>query len=100
MIHTVGPVWHGGSRGEPQLLASAYRESLKLAVENGLGSISFPSISTGVYGYPAPQAAEVALQTVKAFLEQDDSLGEVVFVLFSSADYQTYSQSLQWLLQE
>ena len=100
VIHTVGPVWHGGSRGEPQLLASAYRESLKLAVENGLGSISFPSISTGVYGYPVPQAAEVALQTVKAFLEQDDSLGEVVFVLFSSADYQTYSQSLQWLLRE
>jgi O-acetyl-ADP-ribose deacetylase (regulator of RNase III) len=77
VIHTVGPVWHGGQKGEAELLASAYQESLRLAVSRGLKSISFPSISTGAYGYPVSEAAEVALQTVVDFLLQKETL-EVV----------------------
>jgi O-acetyl-ADP-ribose deacetylase (regulator of RNase III) len=67
VIHTVGPVWHGGTKGEPELLAKAYRSCLALAVEKGIKTIAFPSISTGVYGYPVDQAAEIALRTVKSF---------------------------------
>lgn len=95
VIHTVGPVWHGGERGEPETLASAYRESLKVAVENNLKSISFPSISTGVYGYPIPEASQVALGAVIDFLRKDTSLNEVVFVLFDPRTFDAYSQSLQ-----
>ena len=95
VIHTVGPIWHGGSQGEPDLLASAYRESLRVAAENNLVSISFPSISTGAYGYPVAQAAEVALNTVVSFLsEQATSIKEVVFVLFDSATFASYSSAL------
>ena len=97
VIHTVGPVWHGGSGGEADLLASAYRESLKLAAENGLRTISFPSISTGVYSYPVGSAARVALETVIDFLHQDSSLHEVVFVLFDSATHTAYLEALQEL---
>ena len=82
VIHTVGPIWHGGESGEPGLLASAYRESLKLAAENNLGSVSFPSISTGAYGYPVAEAARIALDTAAAFLREPSSVKEVVFVLF------------------
>ncbi|MBI2851358.1 MAG: O-acetyl-ADP-ribose deacetylase [Chloroflexi bacterium] len=70
VIHTVGPVWRGGNQGEPELLASAYTESLKLAAEKNLRSVSFPSISTGAYGYPLPEAANVALNAVASFLKQ------------------------------
>ncbi len=95
VIHTVGPIWHGGNSGEPELLASAYRESLKLAAENKLGSISFPSISTGAYGYPVTEAAGVALTTVASFLKANtSSLKTVVFVLFDSATLQSYSVAL------
>jgi len=95
VIHTVGPIWHGGDNGEPELLASAYRESLKVAVENNLGSISFPSISTGVYGYPVAEAAQVAISTVASFLkEHGASLKEVVFVLFDRATFEAYSSVL------
>ncbi len=95
VIHTVGPVWHGGNRGEPELLASAYRESLKLAAEHKLGSISFPSISTGVYGYPVAQAAGVAINTVIAFLRQSTtSIKEVVFVLFDTKTFDTYASAI------
>ncbi len=98
VIHTVGPVWHGGERGEPETLASAYRESLKLAVENGLKTVSFPSISTGVYGYPIDKAARVALGTVAAFLNsKDNNLEEVVFVLFDSRTLEAYEKALQEL---
>ena len=91
VIHTVGPVWHGGSQNEEQLLASAYRESLKLAAEHSLMSVSFPSISTGAYRYPVDQAAKVALTTVASFLgEKVTSIKEVVFVLFDSRTYQEY----------
>jgi len=98
VIHTVGPIWHGGGSGEPELLASAYRESLKLAVEKGLSSVSFPSISTGAYGYPLESAAKVALETVKSFLEQNTSLREVFFVLFGPDAYSTYCQTLNELM--
>jgi len=95
VIHTVGPVWRGGNHGEPELLASAYRESLKLATETKLKSISFPSISTGVYGYPVTEAAKVALGVVIAFLRDGQtSLKEVFFVLYDSKTYQAYNAGL------
>ena len=91
VIHTVGPVWHGGNRGEDELLASAYRESLKLADEHKLTSVAFPSISTGAYGYPVHDAARVALSTVIAFLrDESTSLQNVFFVLYDSGTYQIY----------
>ena len=96
VIHTVGPIWHGGGRGEAELLASAYRESLKLAAENQLASIAFPSISTGAYGYPLDRAARVAIGTVAAFLRQGvTSLREVVFVLFDSQTLRAYTSALE-----
>jgi len=95
VIHTVGPVWHGGNRGESELLASAYRESLKLATDYKLKSIVFPSISTGVYGYPVTEAAKIALETVVAFLrDRSTSLKEVFFILYDSKTYQAYSTKL------
>jgi O-acetyl-ADP-ribose deacetylase (regulator of RNase III) len=96
VIHTVGPVWHGGDKGEAELLSSAYRESLKLAAENELTSVSFPSISTGVYGYPVEQAAGVALRAVITFLrEKKTSVREVVFVLFDPRTYEAYAAALE-----
>ena len=102
VIHTVGPIWHGGNKGEEsELLASAYQESLKEAAENKLSSISFPSISTGAYGYPVAQAAEVAIRTVVSFLkEQVISIKEVVFVLFDSATFESYSSALGEIVKE
>ena len=95
VIHTVGPVWHGGNRGEAEILASAYRESLKLAGEHKLTSVAFPSISTGAYGYPVHDAARVALSTVIAFLKDEPtSLQNVYLVLFDSATYQVYASEL------
>ena len=94
VIHTVGPVWYGGSRGEPALLESAYRESLKIAADNQLSTISFPSISTGAYRYPIDKAARIALRSVISFLGENSSLNEVVFVLFDSNAYATYSSAL------
>ena len=96
VIHTVGPIWHGGSRNEAKLLGSAYYECLKLATEIKLTSISFPSISTGAYGYPVDEAAKIAVSTVVSFLkEQATSLKDVVFVLFDSRTYQSYYSALQ-----
>jgi O-acetyl-ADP-ribose deacetylase (regulator of RNase III) len=98
VIHTVGPVWRGGNRGEAGLLASAYRESLKLAAENKLKSISFPSISTGIYGYPVDKAAKVALDAVVAFLrDKPNSLEKVYFVLYDSKTFSAYSAVIQTL---
>jgi O-acetyl-ADP-ribose deacetylase (regulator of RNase III) len=95
VIHTVGPVWHGGNRGEAELLASAYQESLKLAAEHKLKSISFPSISTGIYGYPVAAAARVALDAVVVFLrDKPNSLEGVYFVLFDSKTFHAYSAKL------
>jgi O-acetyl-ADP-ribose deacetylase (regulator of RNase III) len=95
VIHTVGPIWHGGHQDEPALLASAYRESLKLAAANKLASISFPSISTGVYSYPLEAAAKIALGEVVSFLRSSTSLREVVFVLFDARTFTVYKNALE-----
>jgi O-acetyl-ADP-ribose deacetylase (regulator of RNase III) len=95
VIHTVGPIWRGGNSGEAGLLASAYQESLKLAAENGLSSVSFPSISTGAYGYPLKEASRIAIQTVASFLEENTTVREVVFVLFNSEAFQAYTDALR-----
>ena len=95
VIHTVGPVWHGGKHGESALLAETYKNSLKLAVSKGLKTIAFPSISTGAYGYPIEKASKTTLKTVKEFLEKEDNLNEVVFVLFSKPDLETYVKQLK-----
>jgi O-acetyl-ADP-ribose deacetylase (regulator of RNase III) len=96
VIHTVGPIWQGGNKGETALLESAYRESLKLAAEQKLTSVSFPSISTGAYGYPVTEAAKIAIRAVVSFLtEQVTSVKEVVFVLFDSRTYQAYASVLE-----
>jgi O-acetyl-ADP-ribose deacetylase (regulator of RNase III) len=98
VIHTVGPVWRGGNNKEAALLESAYRQSLKLAAERKLTTISFPSISTGAYGYPLAEAAKIALKTAASFLrEQATSLKEVVFVLFDDRSYQAYASALEAL---
>jgi O-acetyl-ADP-ribose deacetylase (regulator of RNase III) len=97
VIHTVGPIWHGGNRGEPELLAQAYQNSLRLAVAKGLKTVAFPSISTGAYGYPIEQASRVALKAVKDFLEKEDTLDEVVFVLFSDHALKIYLETVKEL---
>ena len=94
VIHTVGPVWHGGSHGEPDLLTSCYHRSLEIAAEKQLSTIAFPAISTGIYGYPIQQAAEVAIATVRAFTQTPTSLKEVIFCCFSQYDYQVYTDLL------
>ena len=93
VIHTVGPVWYGGEQGEPQLLADAYRNSLKLAEEHNLKSIAFPAISTGVYGYPKEEAAHIAIGTIREFLKEYDM--EVVLTAFSDGDLKRYERILQ-----
>jgi len=101
VIHTVGPVWHGGNQGEAELLASAYRESLQAAAENHLSSISFPSISTGVYGYPVATAAKVAVNAVVSFLKENiTSTKKVIFVLFDSTTFQSYASALNEMVRE
>ena len=82
VVHAVGPVWRGGDAGEPELLRSAYRNSLRLAAENGAGTIAFPSISTGVYGYPVEAAAEIALSAVRFWALESEDFEEVRFILF------------------
>jgi O-acetyl-ADP-ribose deacetylase (regulator of RNase III) len=84
VIHTVGPVWRGGTAGEPELLASCYRESLELAVAHGIVSIAFPAVSCGIYGYPIPAAARIAVTETAAFLEQARSITRVVFACFGA----------------
>jgi O-acetyl-ADP-ribose deacetylase (regulator of RNase III) len=92
VIHTVGPIWHGGQHGEPELLASCYTRSLQLATEHGISSIAFPSISTGVYGYPIEAAAQVAIATVRHHLRGSSSIGEIVFCCFSRNDLGVYER--------
>ncbi len=98
VIHTVGPVYQGGQRGEPELLASAYRRSLEVATENGLRRVAFPSISTGAYGYPIDQAARIALQTVDQYLRTHADIELVRFVLFGDADLAAYERAAQDIL--
>ena len=93
VIHTVGPVWHGGDRNEHDLLASCYRTSLQVAVDNGVRRIAFPSISTGVYHFPLDQAAEIAVLTVRKFVEEHpDALDLVEWVLFDDRTYAAYER--------
>jgi len=94
VIHTVGPVWERGACGEPELLASCYRRCLEIAAERGLASIAFPSISTGVFGYPIELAAAIAVQTARQFVASETSLQEIVFCCFSEADYGVYASLL------
>jgi len=90
VIHTVGPVWRGGKRGEAELLANCYRNSLRLAVEHGIQTIAFPAIGTGVYGYPPEKAARIAVREVARFLQQDRTLQEVILVAFQPETSQAY----------
>lgn len=95
VIHTVGPVWHEGSRGEDKLLASCYGRSLEVAVEHGVKSIAFPCVSTGVYGFPQERAAQIAVREVRRFLEENASIEKVVFVCFLARDFEIYSELLK-----
>jgi O-acetyl-ADP-ribose deacetylase (regulator of RNase III) len=95
VIHTVGPVWRGGSRKEPELLASCYRNSLALAAKNGLRTIAFPSISTGAYGYPIEKACQIALAETLRFLEGDATIEKVIFVCFSAGDVREYEAAFE-----
>jgi O-acetyl-ADP-ribose deacetylase (regulator of RNase III) len=90
IIHTVGPVWRGGTSGEPELLALCYRRSIELAAANGALTLAFPSISTGVYGYPIELATKVAVATVRSSVEQFPAIQEVVFCCFSAHDLAVY----------
>lgn len=90
VIHTVGPVWNGGKKNEQELLAACYKNSLKLASEHQLSSIAFPNISTGVYGYPKKEAAEIAINTVSAFFKQSKFSCTIYFVCFDEENYQLY----------
>ena len=94
VIHTVGPLWHGGDQGEPELLASCYWKSLQLAVEKQVKSIAFPGISTGVFGYPADTAAKIAIETVHLFLKRTEFPLHVVFVCFSAEALAIYRRFL------
>lgn len=94
VIHTVGPIWQGGVAGEPELLAACYRNSLQLAVENGVRSIAFPAISCGVYGYPLDAAAQIALREIRAFLSADDRIATVELVCFGEDVRAAYQQAL------
>ena len=95
VIHAVGPVWHGGAQGEPELLASAYRASLSLANENRLKSIAFPAISTGIYGYPLDEATRIAVETVRQEMERAGSLERVIFACFSQEVVGEYEKALR-----
>src|SRR5436305_963292 len=90
VIHTVGPVWHGGERGEPEILANCYRSALQLVLENGIKTIAFPAISCGAYGYPIPEAAQIAVKTTRNFLATEDQIDKVIFVLWGEDIYDAY----------
>lgn len=94
VIHTVGPIWRGGDNGEPALLASCYQRSIEVAVDYGVRTIAFPSISTGVYRYPLELAAGIAVKTVRSQLEKFPSIQEVMFCCFSPSDFAVYEQAL------
>ncbi|MBN1633097.1 MAG: O-acetyl-ADP-ribose deacetylase [Ignavibacteria bacterium] len=95
VIHTAGPVWHGGKYNEPSLLKNCYLNSLKLAKEHNLKTIAFPSISTGVYGYPIEEASKIAVDTVMSFLKENSIPEEVTFVCFSDSDLKVYKKNFK-----
>jgi O-acetyl-ADP-ribose deacetylase (regulator of RNase III) len=90
IIHTVGPVWSGGGRGEAEVLASCYRNSLQLAVENGIKTIAFPAISCGAYRYPVSEAAQIAVETTRKFLASNDKIDKVIFVVMNDEILEAY----------
>ncbi len=90
VIHTVGPVWHGGNRDEERLLALCYENSLRVAKENDVKTLAFPSISTGAYGFPMEKATPIAIKTVKNILEKQPDFGQVIFISFSAGDLDVY----------
>jgi len=92
VIHTVGPVWRGGNYGEPEKLASCYKRSLEIALANGVKSIAFPNISTGVYGYPKSDAAKIAVQTVTQFLTENGEIEKVIFCVFDMENMEIYKR--------
>ena len=94
VIHTVGPVWDGGRANEDALLADCYRNSLKLGEENGLRMVAFPGISTGVFGFPKERATRIAVREVRAFLDQDVGVEQVIFACFSERDFDIYQRAL------
>lgn len=94
VIHTVGPVWRGGSANETGLLKNAYQNSLNLAIENEVEAIAFPNISTGVYGFPKEKAAQIAIQTVTQFLSENEQIKKVYFVCFDHENYELYKSLL------
>jgi len=94
VIHTVGPVWRGGEGNEPEILANCYSSSLQLAVENGIKTIAFPAISCGAYGYPIPDAAQIAVRTTRDFLTTQNGIDKVIFVLWGEDIYDAYRQLL------
>jgi O-acetyl-ADP-ribose deacetylase (regulator of RNase III) len=94
VIHAVGPVWRGGNQGEDELLRSAYRSSLLLAVTQGIRTIAFPSISTGAYGFPVDRAATIAIDTIREFLANNQSALEVRLVTFSKEDFEIYQRAM------
>ncbi|MGE5577145.1 MAG: O-acetyl-ADP-ribose deacetylase [Syntrophothermus sp.] len=103
VIHTVGPIWDGGDEGGDEILRSAYLSSLRLAKDRGIGSLAFPSISTGAYGFPVERAARIALRTIKEFLLNESPQGDlsrINFVLFSERDLAIYKKVLQNLLKD
>ena len=95
VIHTVGPVWHGGKRGEPELLAACYRNSLQLASEHGISSIAFPAISCGAYGYPVEQASEIAVSETRRFLTTGAGIERVIFACFGDEVTGAYRRALE-----
>jgi len=95
VIHTPGPIWHGGENNEAELLASCYRNSLQVALDNKLKSIAFPSISTGIYGFPKEQAAHIALSSVQDFLKAHKEIEQVIFCVFSNEDLVIYEQLIK-----
>ena len=100
VIHTVGPVWRDGRRGEAELLASCYRESLMIVAERRLRTIAFPSISTGIYGYPIEEAAKIAVETVNAVVSQMTDPPEVIFCCFSRRDLMVYERLIEQQVQQ
>jgi O-acetyl-ADP-ribose deacetylase (regulator of RNase III) len=100
VIHTVGPVWRGGAAGEPELLASCYRSALQIAADRGFATVAFPSISSGIYGYPIARACRIALRTTQSFLEQHTLPRSVTFICFSAHDRDEYRLALAEIMHE